>query len=123
MVKIPRYIPFHQNFIQVVTYTHAYFYDPFMLVSPLPKKYRSYFALLKPLSLGVWIGVVISLLCIPLALTFIARKEMQMGKETFNDWKSLDQSFWYAFSTLVGESITRTLNFRGSYAIRLELIR
>jgi len=103
---------------KVVTFSHSIYYDPFLLASPLPQKYRSLFTLIKPLSPHVWLAILASVFLATLGLNFVVKLQVHLGGQNFKHWNTLPQASWYIFGTLIGESITRNLNIKEGYVIR-----
>ncbi len=80
--------------------------------------HRSAFTLLYPFNLTVWICVMLCLLVMQLVLPRIAQLENLARGLNLTYWTSYAKASWYLFGTLLGESITRDINFRGEWAVR-----
>lgn len=91
----------------------------FLLLKSLKNndKIRSVFALTKPLDLWVWLSTVIALVLTPILATLVAKAELILGYQS-NFFSSIWNSFWYGFSTLLGESITEEIAMKKTWAVR-----
>ncbi len=83
-----------------------------------PARHRSMFTLIHPLEAEVWAAVVFSLFFVSGSLYFITRREGRLISLALKNWDSLKNSTWYAFGTLIGESITRDTKSEGAWSLR-----
>jgi len=91
----------------------------FVFVSRLPSAYRSIFTIFMPFDWKVWMAALIALSVFIWVLTFVSRIEERLTGRTFRQWSTPSRASWYAFGTLIGESITRDTKSEGSWALRI----
>ncbi len=89
-----------------------------IILSTYLNRFRSALTLLYPFNLTVWICMVLSLLFMQLMLPRVADLENRAMGTGLTYWSSYSKAAWYLFGTLLGESITRDVNFRAQWAIR-----
>ncbi len=73
--------------------------------------------LTKPFSRTVWLASCLAVTTIPIVLTLVAKAEIFIGLQT-TYFARYSTSCWYALGTLLGESITRDIEFKKSWAVR-----
>ncbi len=88
-------------------------------MSPKPQKLvHQYDTLITPVNKSVWIFLLMSLLLVTVGLYSIAQLEEIIKFISLKQWSQLDKAMWYAFSTLIGESVTRGSKSERSWALR-----
>ena len=107
-MKKPEYFPPHTHSSNVSR----------NLFSPLLFFSRSSIALLRPFDVSLWACTPCVLLLFSLVLFLVARVESKLSAET-HYWCALAASFWYAYATLLSESITRHHHVKRAWAVRV----
>ena len=74
-----------------------------------------------PLSPSVWMVVLGSLLFVQFSIWVFAKVEETAMETKLLYWTSYWKVSWYAYATLIGESINRERDFRGAWAIKYVL--
>ncbi len=94
--------------------------DGIMALSPKPLKLvHQYDTLLTPVKYSVWLFLLISLFIATVGLYSISNQEETILKHiSLRHWSQIGQATWYAFSTLIGESVTRDLKSESAWALR-----
>ncbi len=93
--------------------------DGLTFLSPKPRPYRSFFTISYPLGPVVWATVLALLLAIPLLMFTVSNvEERVIPGLRLRQWSLLGQAAWYAFGTLIGESITRDTRSERAWALR-----
>ncbi len=87
-------------------------------MSSKPSRQRNYFTLVHPLEGRVWASVLAALVLISVCLWIISDKEGKLVSMPLGHWSRLRESSWYAFGTLIGESITRDTRSEKAWALR-----
>ena len=91
-------------------------------VSPLPKPYISYLALVKPLSLIVWNFLMASVLIFGIALFTVAKFEGQIFEEhKLMDYLPLYNGIWFCFRSMINQANAST-DTRNLNALRCVLL-
>ena len=104
--------------LQVFDYTIAFDKDFQAFAAPQPQPLPKYLALVNPFSPLVWVAIVTSVLCLSALLWLLAVAEGRLKSVNFKDWSSYGNSFWYCYSTLIGESVTRDVDLVKTQALR-----
>lgn len=87
-------------------------------VTPNPQPLPKWLALLRPFQPLVWTMFGASVLVIGFIFWCTAIIEGSHIGDYFREWAVLKDSFWYAYGTLVGESITRDTRSQNAPALR-----
>ena len=111
--------PWNNRVFQVIDIVGFYDRDFLNFASPPKIPDPTTFAIIKPLSLYVWIGGVASMISTALAMWMMSRAESKVVGISLADWESYGKSLWYCFGTVIGESLTRDTSSEGAWAIRL----
>ncbi len=94
--------------------------DGVSFISPKPGTYRSVFTLIHPLTYEVWIACLASYLMTVMAMKWVSSVEETTMDVELRVWSSWTRAAWYAFGTLVGESITRDTKSSGANSLRYQ---
>ncbi len=91
-----------------------------MALSPKPQKLaHQYDTLLTPVEYSVWVSLLMSLCVTTVAMYSISRlEELIIKTVSLRHWSQFGQAAWYAFSTLIGESVTRVSKSDSAWALR-----
>ena len=88
------------------------------MATPLPKPLSKTAALVRPFGPLVWIFLVLTFGCTVGTLTAISRCERKIKGIYFNEWITLQSSFFFCFATLTTESKDAVVTVKGSPAIK-----
>ncbi len=80
----------------------------------LPK----WLALIYPFDGIVWLNIFISLFVASVVFLILANTEGPLVGDRLREWSTYKESFWYAYGTLMGESITRDTRSEKALALR-----
>ena len=93
--------------------------DGLTFLSPKPRPYRSFMTISYPLEPVVWASIVASLAFMTIAMFVVSNvEEYLVPGLRLNQWSRIKQSSWYAFGTLLGESITRDIKLKRAWGLR-----
>ncbi len=67
----------------------------------------------------VWLLTAVALTIVPIFYVLVARAELYLGYNA-HFFSSLWNSFWYNFSTILGESITQDISMEKTWALRYD---
>ncbi|XP_059088023.1 glutamate receptor ionotropic, NMDA 2D-like isoform X1 [Tigriopus californicus] len=104
--------------VQVFDATIPFDLDFMAFVTPNPHPVPKWLSLLRPFQPLVWTLFGLSVLVIGLIFWGTAIIEGYHVGDHFQEWAILKDSFWYAYGTLVGESITRDTRSQNAPALR-----
>ncbi len=105
--------------IQVLINTVGFIKTRLVFLTRKPPRARNFFTIVLPLELAVWVAVSASLIVVPFSFWLIARGEEGLIERRLAHWSRLKEAFWYAFGTLIGESITRDTRSERAWGLRL----
>jgi len=88
------------------------------LASPIPRPYRSIFAVLRPFSAFLWLATMTGLLMMTIVLYILTNREEALIETTSSNWKSPADTFWFTFATFIGESILGSAQVSELWAMR-----
>ncbi len=80
--------------------------DMMVFVTRAPTPTTAMFTILYPLSLEVWLAVLVSLLLVQLALYLVSNLEERLVGLNLYQWSTYAKAGWYGFAALIGENIT-----------------
>ncbi len=105
--------------LQAGVYTYPVGTDGLKALSPKPKKLaHQYDTLIAPVQKSLWMLLLAFLLLITVSMYVISISEEIIKTTRLRHWSHFGQASWYAFSTLIGESVTRVSKSDGAWALR-----
>ncbi len=88
------------------------------MASPRPRSFRSLLTVLRPFRPLSWAAAVSALLLMQLLLLAVARAEERVLRRGLPAWSAHGNAAWYAFGTLLGESVARDAASESAWALR-----
>ncbi len=106
--------------LQSGVYTYPLGTAGLTFLSPKPKKLvHQYDTLITPVQDIVWIFLLVFLGIIIVCMYKTSRLEEDIiPDKRLKHWSKFGNAIWYAFSTLIGESVTRDSKSDGAWALR-----
>ena len=106
------------RFFQVISTSVGFQKTSLIILSRKPSRVRNLFTIVEPVEVEVWVGVALSLVFVSVALWLIAHCEEGIVHSELKDWSTMRKSSWYAFATLLGESVTRDTSSARAWGLR-----
>ncbi len=106
------------TYVQVLINTVGFIKTRLVFLTHKPLRASNYFTILLPLEPAVWLAVAVSLAVVTAALWLVSWREESLLGRRLTHWSRLKEASWYAFGTLIGESITRDTRSEGAWGLR-----